>query len=202
MKVTNMNESDFETSSGALVDQFLIAMPHLQDPNFNQTVTYLWQHNAEGALGIVINKASYMRLPELFDALHIDMDEPRHDSVLQNQHVMTGGPVEENKGFILHSSEKQWEHTIAITPELSLSMSKDILVDIAAGTGPQRYLVALGCAGWDAGQLEEEIANNVWLTVPAVPEIIFSTDHAGKAEACAALIGISLDQLSSTAGHS
>ncbi len=192
----------FEISPGSLSNQFLIAMPHLDDPWFNRTVTYLWRHNEEGALGIVINKPSKLRLAELFDDLGIDHSSRNKDIEFHQQLVMTGGPVEKNKGFILHSSEKEWEYTIPINPELSITMSKDILVAIANAEGPHRYLVALGCAGWDAGQLDEEITSNAWLTTPALTEIIFSNDHENKAQACASILGVSLQQLTSFAGHS
>ncbi len=196
------DENFYEAKPGTLANQFLVAMPHLEDPWFNHTVTYLWRHNEEGALGIVINKPSSLRLADLLKELSIDVAPRLGDLEFHAQRVMTGGPVEKTKGFILHNSGREWEYTLPITPALSLSMSKDILEDIATGNGPERYLVALGCAGWEAGQLEEEIAQNVWLTVPAIPEIIFSGDHAGKAEAAASILGVSLSQLSSTAGHS
>lgn len=202
MTQENSTDSHYEATPGSLANQFLIAMPHLEDPWFNQTVTYLWRHSDEGALGIVINKPSNMRLANLLEELKISLERRKGDIDFHSQRVMTGGPVERNKGFILHNSGREWEYTLPITPELSLSMSKDILADIALGEGPERYLVALGCAGWEAGQLEQEIGNNVWLTVPAVPELIFSSDHSKKAEAAASILGISLDQLSSTAGHS
>ncbi len=192
----------FESSPGSLSNQFLIAMPHLDDPWFNRTVTFLWRHNEEGALGIVVNKPSKLRLAELFDDLEIDYSSRKDDIEFHKQIVMTGGPVEKNKGFILHSSETEWEYTIPINSELSITMSKDILVAIANGEGPSRYLVALGCAGWDAGQLDQEITSNAWLTVPADTDLIFSHDHENKAEACAAVLGVSLQQLTSLAGHS
>lgn len=202
--MTNEQQHDtrYEASSGALANQFLIAMPHLEDPWFNHTVTYLWRHNAEGALGIVINKPSNLRLAELFGELQISVEARKGDISFHSERVMSGGPVEKNKGFILHSSEREWEYTLLITPQVSLTMSKDILVDIAAGNGPERYLVALGYASWEGGQLEQEIADNVWLTVPAISELIFSSDHPGKAEAAASILGLSLSQLSPTAGHS
>jgi putative transcriptional regulator len=115
---------------------------------------------------------------------------------------MSGGPVEKHKGFILHNAGPEWEYTLSLTPQVSLSMSRDILADIAAGKGPEHYLVALGCAGWDAGQLEREITDNTWLTTAALPELIFSDNHAQKAERAAALLGVSLSQLASIAGHS
>ena len=202
MTTDEQQDTRYEANSGTHANQFLIAMPHLEDPWFNHTVTYLWRHNEEGALGIVINKPSNLRLAELFGELQISVDARKGDISFHSERVMTGGPVEKNKGFILHSSEREWEYTLLITPQLSLTLSKDILVDIAAGKGPERYLVALGYAAWEAGQLEQEIADNVWLTVPAIPELIFSSDHPGKAEAAASILGVSLSQLSSTAGHS
>ncbi len=202
MTETNSDNPLFAKTPGSLANQFLIAMPHLKDPWFNHTVTYLWRHNEEGALGVVINKPSKLRLADLLANLNIDCSTRNKDIAFHQQYVMTGGPVETNKGFIVHSSDKEWEYTIPITPQLSITMSKDILVAIANGQGPEHYLVALGCAGWDAGQLDEEITNNTWLTVPAIPEIIFSNEHSRKAQDCASLLGVSLQQLSSFAGHS
>jgi putative transcriptional regulator len=193
---------EYQAAPGSLANQFLIAMPHLQDPWFAHTVTYLWKHNEEGALGIVINKPSSMLLSELLAELHIDAELRRGDSIFHSQRVMSGGPVEKHKGFILHESGREWEYTLRITPGLSLSMSKDILADIANGKGPENYLVALGCAGWEAGQLEQEIGDNYWLTAPAIPTLIFSTDYEAKPAAAAASLGVSLSQLSSIAGHS
>lgn len=195
-------DMDYEAVPGTLANQFLIAMPHLDDPWFAHTVTYLWKHSDEGALGIVINKPSNMRVAELLAELGIETEQKRGDIIFHSQRVMTGGPVEKNKGFILHESGREWEYTLPVTRELSLSMSKDILADIAIGKGPETYMVALGCAGWEAGQLEKEISENFWLTVPALPALIFSSDHAGKAEAAASILGVSLSQLSSFAGHS
>src|SRR5690606_7512768 len=186
----------------SLTDQFLIAMPPRGDPWFNHTVTYLWKHSAQGALGLVINKPSSLRVAELMSELDIDTSARIGDLIFHRQHVMSGGPVEKNKGFILHEAGRDWEYTLPVTDELSISMSRDILVDIAEGKGPENSLIALGCAGWEAGQLEQEISDNFWLTVPALPAIIFSRDHDSKAEAAAALLGVSLNQLSSIAGHS
>ena len=195
-------DAAFDNGSESLANHFLIAMPHLDDPWFNHTVTYLWKHGPHGALGIVINKPSSLRVAELLAELDIDTGHRRGDLIFHNQHVMSGGPVEKNKGFILHDSGREWEYTLPVSSQLSISMSKDILVDIAANEGPEQYLIALGCAGWEAGQLEQEITRNFWLTVPALPAIIFSSDHDSKAEAAAGLLGVSLSQLSSFAGHS
>lgn len=198
----NRSDSVPDDSPGSLTNQFLIAMPHLDDPWFNHTVTYLWKHSAQGALGLVINKPSSLRVAELLSELDIDTSGRLGDLIFHRQHVMSGGPVEKNKGFILHEAGRDWEYTLPVTDELSVSMSRDILADIAEGKGPENYLIALGCAGWEAGQLEQEISDNFWLTVPALPAIIFSRDHDSKAEAAAALLGVNLSQLSSTAGHS
>jgi len=198
----NRSDAMLDDSPGSLTNQFLIAMPHLDDPWFNHTVTYLWKHSAQGALGLVVNKPSSLRVAELLSELDIDTSPRLGDLIFHRQHVMSGGPVEKNKGFILHDAGRDWEYTLPVTSELSVSMSRDILVDIAEGKGPENYLIALGCAGWEAGQLEQEISNNFWLTVPALPAIIFSRDHDSKAEAAAGLLGVSMSQLSSTAGHS
>ena len=116
--------------------------------------------------------------------------------------VLAGGPVERDKGFILHDAGDNWESSIAVTPQISLCTSKTILQDIASGAGPRQFLVALGCAGWDAGQLEREISENAWLTVQADPALIFSEDYANKADAAAAKLGVNLRSLSPEAGHS
>ena len=202
MTQDDIPDSQYEAQPGTLANQFLIAMPHLQDPWFNHTVTFVWKHNADGALGIVINKPSTMRVAELMEELGIDLTPRRGDLAFHGQYVMSGGPVEKHKGFILHNAGPEWEYTLPLTPQVSLSMSRDILADIAAGKGPEHYLVALGCAGWDAGQLEREITDNMWLTTAALPELIFSDNHAQKAERAAALLGVSLSQLASIAGHS
>ncbi|MDX1490873.1 MAG: YqgE/AlgH family protein [Pseudohongiellaceae bacterium] len=188
--------------SSSLENQFLIAMPMLRDPWFAGSVSYIWQHSADGALGIVINKPSRMKLVELFEELNIDTSTQKNNAAMLSKLVLSGGPVEKNKGFILHESGREWEYTIPAGNGISITMSKDILEDIALNKGPEQYLVALGCAGWDAGQLESEIAQNAWLNAPAQKELMFSDEHEKKAEAAAATLGISLSQLSSFAGHS
>ena len=185
-----------------LENHFLIAMPHLNDGYFNNTVIYLWKHDPEGALGIVVNKPSRMRVTELLHDVQVQAKNADIHKVLHRERVLTGGPVETHKGFILHESGREWDYTLPLTDRISLTMSRDILADIAAQRGPERYLIALGCAGWEAGQLEQEITNNVWLTVPADPELLFSHDYETKPEMAAAVLGVSLNQLWSRAGHS
>lgn len=196
------HEPDTDTvSASCLENHFLIAMPHLRDPNFNGSVTYLWKHDQDGALGLVVNRPSKLVIPDLMDELGITIKD-EFLARLQNSSILTGGPVERNKGFILHEAGTEWDYTLAVNDDISLSMSKDILQEIADGGGPSRYLVTLGCAGWDAGQLEQEITENVWLTVPANTDLLFSTDYENKASAVAALLGVSMSQLASLAGHS
>jgi putative transcriptional regulator len=193
--------SDFGDGASCLEHHFLIAMPQLRDPHFNGSVAYMWKHDDQGALGVVINRPSSLVLPDLFDELKVTVSDNMVKR-LNERKVLLGGPVEKNKGFILHDAGTEWEYTLPVNDDISLSMSKDILQAIAAGEGPQRYLVALGCAGWDGGQLEQEIADNVWLTVPANIDLLFSADYDNKAAAAAALLGVSLHQLSTLTGHS
>lgn len=195
------HDSTGQSEERTLENQFLIAMPHLQDPYFNGSVTYLWKHGPDGALGIVINRPSDVTMTELLAELDI-IPAPSESRIMQQEQVLAGGPVERNKGFILHEAGEEWDYTLPVTDEVAMSMSRDILEAIAEGKGPDHYLVSLGCAGWEAGQLEEEISDNVWLTVPADNNLLFSRDFDNKASAAAAILGIDLSQLSSIAGHS
>jgi putative transcriptional regulator len=189
-----------DARTGYLENQFLIAMPRMVDSYFANTVTFLWKHSAEGALGIVINKPLRACVADIFDELDIVCSVA--EGPFQTKHVLAGGPVERDKGFIIHDAGKSWESSISITPDISICTSKIILQDIASGGGPENYVIALGCAGWDAGQLEREISENAWLTAPADTDLIFSSDYATKAGAAAALLGIDLQQISPEAGHS
>ena len=192
--------SDFESSS-SLENQFLIAMPQLRDFFFANSVTLVWKHNSEGALGIVINKPmDSVCVADIFKEL--DIVPTVDSSQFRSKRVLSGGPVERDKGFIIHDATRTWESSISLGPRLSICTSRQILQDIADGKGPRRYQVALGCAGWDAGQLEREIGENAWLTSPADQELVFSDDWNNKAAAAAALLGIDLRHLPSAAGHS
>ena len=188
------------SSFDSLKNQFLIAMPQLVDPYFANSVTYLWRHDEQGALGIVINKPLNVRMADIFNELDIHCSSRR--KTIQQQHVLAGGPVEQDKGFIIHDAGQQWESSIEVTDDIWLCTSKQILQDIAQGSGPGNYLVALGYAGWEANQLENELSRNAWLTTPADTELLFSRDYARKADAAAALLGIEMHQLSPRAGHS
>jgi len=195
-------KSENAAKADNLENHFLVAMPQLHDPYFSNTITYLWKHSEDGAMGIIVNKPSRMRISELLHEMRLQAKDADLHRILHKERVLTGGPVEKHKGFILHESGHEWSYTLPLTDQVSLSMSKDILEDIAIGKGPSKYLIAMGCAGWEAGQLEEEISKNVWLTVPATPELLFSRDYENKPGAAVALLGLTMSQLwSPSAGH-
>jgi putative transcriptional regulator len=185
------------TFSTSLTNHFLIAMPGLQDPNFSRTVTYVCEHTEQGAMGIVINRPMDIRLGEVLDQLDIKSDDQR---VLDDL-VYLGGPVQPDRGFVLHSGGEGFDSTLSITPEISVTTSRDVLEAIADGKGPDRKLVALGYAGWGGGQLEEEMSANSWLSGPADEEIIFSLAADARWQAAAHLLGVDLNLLSGEAGH-
>jgi putative transcriptional regulator len=180
-----------------LTDHFLIAMPQLDDPNFFHSVTYICQHNAEGTMGVIINQPLNMSLADILEQLEINSD----DKTLAQQPVYFGGPVQQDRGFILHSPSKNWQGSLFISDDIALTTSRDILTDIANQDGPTKRLVALGYAGWGAGQLEYELAKNAWLSVPASAEIIFDTPIEKRWHAAASLLGVNLQLLSDEIGH-
>ena len=184
--------------STLLNNHFLIAMPSMKDPNFNGTVTYLCKHDEKGALGIIINRPLDMQVAEIFRQLSFDViDETQAD-----RPVLGGGPVQREMGFVLHQSEETYDKTLnPAETGIKVTVSQDILNSMARGEGPKPALVALGYAGWDPGQLEAELAANAWLSVPANPTILFDTPFDERWEAAAALLGVSISQLSSYAGH-
>ncbi len=184
-------------NSSNLTNQFLIAMPNLADPNFFHSVTYLCEHNQDGAMGLTINRAINITFGMLLE--HLDIK----DSVAQvkNLPVYQGGPVQTERGFVLHENIGQWHATIPVTDNIAVTMSQDIIEAIAHGAGPPRFLIALGYAGWGAGQLEQELASNSWLSGPADPAIIFTTPIEHRWQASAALLGVEIGLLSPDAGH-
>ncbi|GIX21962.1 MAG: UPF0301 protein [Gammaproteobacteria bacterium] len=184
-----------ETTS--LKNHFLIAMPALADPNFHGTVTLLCEHDEKGALGLVLNRPSTLSLGELLAQLEI----PCNDPALAARPVHAGGPVNPESGFVLHRPPGQWTSSLIVSDALALTTSLDILQALAAGEGPSDFIVALGYAGWGAGQLEQELAANAWLTHPADPDMIFTTPPEALWNAAARAIGIDPDRLSSEAGH-
>lgn len=178
-------------------NQFLIAMPNLADPNFFQSVTLVCDHNEDGALGIVINHPTDVSIGDLLEQM--EMSSP--DAAINEMPVFNGGPVQMERGFILHQPLGDWDSTLRISDELGLTTSSDILAAIAGDQGPQRALVALGYAGWGAGQLEQEMADNAWLTTPVDLDIVFELPPERRWRAAAEQLGIDLDLLSGGAGH-
>lgn len=180
-----------------LNNQFIIAMPNLTDPNFFHTVAYLCQHNEDGALGIVINRPTEMKLGEIFKQMDIKVTAPASEDIP----VFAGGPVQQERGFVVHTSGGDWHATMPVSETLSLTTSRDVLEAIAAGEGPEQYLVALGYAGWGAGQLEKEIMDNSWLNTPSSKQVLFATPVKQRWSAAAEQIGININQLTAPAGH-
>lgn len=183
--------------TGYLKNQFLIAMPGLLDPNFFHSVAYLCEHNQHGAMAIIINQPVELSVGELMDQMgHQPAGKP-----LAANPVYRGGPVDIERGFVLHQPVGDWESTMPISDKIALTTSKDIIAAMAEGRGPEQSLVALGYAGWAAGQLEEEIRDNAWLNGPADSKILFETAVEQRWESAAALLGIDIHQLTGSAGH-
>jgi putative transcriptional regulator len=177
--------------------QFLIAMPMLADTNFSHTVTYLCQHNEEGALGIVINRPAGLTLEMIFGQMDIETQSEE----IANTPVYAGGPVQQQRGFIIHTGPGTWEATVPVSDETYLTSSRDILEAIAAGEGPEHYLVALGYAGWGEGQLEKEIADNTWLNTDYDHKILFDIAPKQRWIAAASKLGVDINKLTTPAGH-
>jgi putative transcriptional regulator len=195
-----------KTIVGSFANQFLIAMPGMVDNNFTGTVVYICDHTSNGAMGLVVNRPTDVDLATLFDKIDLKLEiQPK-----ASEPVYFGGPVQTDRGFVLHE-QSEAEHTshysssLRVSGGLAMTTSKDILQEVAAGHGPQRFLMTLGYAGWSAGQLEDEIARNGWLNIPAPAEelvhIIFDTPDEYKYENVLGLLGVDLGFLSSEAGH-
>ncbi|MDT8405813.1 MAG: YqgE/AlgH family protein [Methylococcales bacterium] len=186
-----------EHQSGYLSDQLLIAMPGLSDPSFFHTVTYLCQHNADGALGIVVNRQTDMTLGDILKQMDIAPELPG----IEKTPIFHGGPVQPERGFVLHNPAGQWLSTLIISDQIALTTSRDILEAIAKGEGPQHFLIALGYAGWGEGQLEKEITENAWLNIPSGQEILFKTPVNQRWQDAAKNLGIDIKRLTAPAGH-
>ncbi len=180
-----------------LSNQFLIAMPSLNDPNFSRTVTLLCAHSDDGAMGLVINRPLDLTLGDVLKQMDLECDDPRVNSAP----VLQGGPVQCERGFVLHRAEGEWEATMRVSDELAVAASRDILAAVAEGRGPRDALVLLGYAGWGAGQLEQELAENAWLSGPVDTTVIFETPYELRWERAARLLGVDVDRLSGEAGH-
>lgn len=189
-------------SSINLTHHFLIAMPAMADPHFTRTLTYICEHNDQGALGVVVNRPVDMTLRSLFDRLSL----PIGDDEVGDAPIYFGGPVQTDRGFVLHEPTGNWQSTLKVRDAIGLTTSKDILEAVGRGEGPARLLVTLGYAGWSAGQLEHELGQNAWLSVEAGVaspgnSILFDLPADERLPAALALLGVDLASLSEHAGH-
>ena len=180
-----------------LTDHFLIAMPAMADPRFAHTLTYVCEHNKDGALGIVINRPIDMTL----EALFAQIDVPLADDALRVAPVHFGGPVQVDRGFVLHRPLGNWQSTMAVRDDMGLTTSRDVLEAVGRGDGPKDVFVSLGYAGWSAGQLEDELAQNAWLTVAADADVLFDLPAERRLPAAMQLLGIDFSRLSDAVGH-
>jgi putative transcriptional regulator len=185
-----------------LTGQFLIAMPAMTDPFFSKTVTYICTHNQDGAMGVIINRTADISVAKLFQQIQL---EPENTSLLKKT-VHFGGPVQTERGFILHEPQDEYDSTIVVNNKVALTTSKDILVASAENKGPQKMLIALGYAGWTAGQLENELAQNAWLSLETdnlndIHTLIFDKADHEKFDCAMRMMGLDLVNLSHSAGH-
>ncbi len=182
-----------------LKDHFLLAMPHLEDPNFAGSLSYLCDHDEKGTMGVIVNHPLDLTLEALFEQLDLGGEESPH----RNAPVYFGGPVHKDRGFILHlGSSDDWDSSIQVTEGIALTTSMDMLQALAAGRGPERFLVCLGCAGWESGQLEQELLDNAWLTVEGRSDILFEVPPEQRLGAAAGILGVDLNLMTREAGHS
>ena len=180
-----------------LTNHFLIAMPNMVDPNFSRSLTYICEHNDRGALGLVVNRPGDITLGTLLGQADITLNNDEWKSVP----VYKGGPVQTDRGFVLHRPVGSWQSTLAVNDVAGLTTSRDVLLSMVAGKGPEKMLVAIGYAGWAAGQLEQEIKQNGWLTVEADLDVVFNMPPEARLNAAMGLLGISFANLSDQAGH-
>ncbi|HEY0491710.1 MAG TPA: YqgE/AlgH family protein [Telluria sp.] len=183
-----------------LANHFLIAMPSMQDPIFGGAVVYVCEHNDKGVLGVIINKPTDMTMDVLFERIDLKVADDMQAEVA-NEPIMFGGPVQDDRGFVLHTPGGHYSSSLAVTGEVAFTTSIDVLEAVAAGDGPQRLLVSIGYAGWSPGQLEEEISRNGWLTVGADAGVMFDLPIEQRYTAAIKLLGIDPMMLASEAGH-
>ncbi|MFA0566759.1 YqgE/AlgH family protein [Vibrio gallaecicus] len=184
-----------------LTNHFLVAMPGMKDPYFQHSVIYLCEHNDEGAMGLMINAPIDVTVGSMLKQVEVEPIQPLHKQASLAQPVLNGGPVAEDRGFILHQPKDTYQSSINMTDHISVTTSKDILSVLGTDAEPQNYLIALGYSGWDPGQLEIELTENSWLTIEADPKVIFDTPIAERWKVAVQMLGINVSQLSSDAGH-
>ena len=182
----------------SLQNHFLIAMPALTDSFFYRSVVYICEHDEQGAMGLIINRPTKVMLGELLD--HLKINNPT--DYIKNTPVLFGGPVQKGQGMVIHDQhESEWKSSMQLADNVFLTTSSDILESLGSENGPDHSLVTLGYAGWDAGQLEQELADNSWLTVPANSELLFDTPADDRWQAAAHLLGIDINLIPDTVGH-
>jgi len=184
-------------SDESLTNHLLIAMPSLADPNFSQAVTLICEHSDRGALGIVLNKPLPMKLSDVLSQMKL---APR-DEEIGARAVLRGGPVHTDRGFVLHRPGGSWDSTHKVSDLIQVTTSRDVLAAMARGEGPENAFIALGYAGWEAGQLEREIKDNAWLSLPADERVVFELPYADRWQAAWQLLGIDVGKISLVAGH-
>lgn len=182
---------------GYLDQQMLIAMPGMLDPNFVRSVTLLCQHTEEGAIGITINRLSRFSLGEILEQLDIRCEDPD----LRSMPVLEGGPVNADRGFVVHTPVDGFESSLALNEEIMVTTSRDVLAAIADGRGPSRFVVALGYAGWGDGQLESELRENAWLSVPIDSAIVFDLPLDDRWRQAVSRLGVGVENLHGVGGH-
>ncbi len=188
---------NWQANMDSLQNNFLVAMPSLKDPFFERSVTYICEHNEEGAMGLVINQPINVTLADLLKQVDLDVS----NNNLERIQVFSGGPVGTDRGFVLHSPQDGWRSSLQLSEEVMVTTSKDILSSFGSDREPSRYLLALGFAGWEAGQLEQELSENSWLTIPADASVLFDTPPKDRWEKATAKLGIDVWQLSSESGR-
>ena len=180
-----------------LTNHFLIAMPSMRDPSFRRSVAFVCQHGEDGAMGLLVNRLSEYRLGDVLAQMNLSSASAE----VGDSPVLIGGPVQPERGFVLHTPLGQWESSFKISDSICVTTSRDILVAIAEGRGPERALVTLGYSGWGAGQIETELKENAWLTVPASEHILFETPIEQRWDAAAALVGVNIANMTSYSGR-
>ncbi|WP_087023895.1 YqgE/AlgH family protein [Thaumasiovibrio subtropicus] len=184
-----------------LKNHFLVAMPAMEDPRFKRAVIYVCEHNDEGAMGLIINHPIDIKLNAMLEQIELERDLPIDNPNSLEQPVLNGGPVAEDRGFVLHDPSIRFSSSEKVSEAITVTTSKDVLATLGTKLAPNKFMVALGYAGWDAGQLEKELVENSWLTVEADPGIIFSTPINERWAKAIEQFGVNSANLSSQAGH-
>lgn len=197
MQSTEVGSVIAEEAGGSLTNHLLIAMPQLSDPNFAQTVALICEHTDKGALGIVLNKPLPMKLSDVLSQMQLEPSTER----IAEQPVLRGGPVHTDRGFVLHRPGGQWDHTHMVSDTIQVTTSRDVLAAMARGEGPSDAFIALGYAGWESGQLEQEMKDNAWASMPVDARVVFELPFQERWAGAWRLLGVDVERLSPEAGH-